>query len=462
MIGQPFRFWGRRLLVSTALLLFPVYSYTQTSTEEGQALADITRYKMYLMAQKRKHAQNSESEDSQALTQWQALAEKFVFSRETQLDPSVNQAEQLLQQDKSVEAQVLLQYVEEQYKRLVNNLDLIGKTIEAEQRAEKTRADSKMYFMMRVRSELPPKTLKAYGLMELAKQERDQGRFTEALDLWTQAETLVRESFNEHIEEMAKWREQSIQEAENKRLETRKRVEEILSDYFVTVPAGTFMMGSIQGGNDEQPVHKVTIREFKIGKTEVTFELYDLCVESTRCYSVPSDQGWGRDQRPVINVSHRDITNQFLPWLNELTGGRYRLPTEAEWEYAARAGRQAEYTWGDNITCPMARFDGGGTSVCNAREGKNRGTVPVKSYKPNAFGIYDMHGNAWEWAEDCWNPNYDGAPTDGSAWKDGNCEVRVLRGGSWDYHKSGLRSANRFYFSHQVRKPNFGFRLADK
>jgi formylglycine-generating enzyme required for sulfatase activity len=108
----------------------------------------------------------------------------------------------------------------------------------------------------------------------------------------------------------------------------------------------------------------------------------------------------------------------------------------------------------------MARFDGGSTSVCNAREGKNRGTAPVMSYKANAFGLYDMHGNLWEWVEDCWNPNYKNAPTDGSAWLTGNCAVKVLRGGSWDYHKSGLRSANRYSFSQKVRRPNYGFRLA--
>jgi len=390
------------------------------------------------------------------------LAKRFIFSEETRnsLAEQTQQARLFSEKNNAAEAKKILQALDARYLQLEEDFADLQKTLEAEKRAEQTRADSKMYFMMRVRSAVPPKTLKAYGIMELAKQERDKGNFREALNLWSQAEVMVRESFNEHIASMTEWHEQAAKQAEQQQEVMRKAVEALLAEHFVVIPAGEFLMGSSDGGVDEAPQHKVKIPAFKIGKTEVTFELYDLCVESTRCYAKPNDQGWGRGKRPVINVSHRDITQQFLPWLNDLTGKRYRLPSETEWEYAARAGSSTEYAWGDNLTCSMARFDGGSASVCNAREGNNRGTAPVASYKPNAFGLYDMHGNVWEWVEDCWNPNYEGAPADGSVWRNGNCDVRVLRGGSWDYTKNGLRSANRYYFSQKVRKPSYGFRLA--
>jgi formylglycine-generating enzyme required for sulfatase activity len=271
---------------------------------------------------------------------------------------------------------------------------------------------------------------------------------------------MVRESFSDHIAEMARWREETLRNAEAEKKILREKVEKLLADHLVSIPAGSFRMGSEKGGADERPVREVAVPAFKLGRTAVTFELYDLCVQSTRCVWTPEDEGWGRGDRPVINLSYDDISRQFLPWLRELTGKPYRLPSEAEWEYAARAGSAAEYAWGDNLSCTQARFDGGVASVCNAREGAGRGTVPVRRFKPNALGLYDMHGNTWEWVEDCWNPSYEGAPVDGSAWTSGNCNVRVLRGGAWDQDKSALRSANRFYFAANTRKPSYGFRLA--
>lgn len=407
-------------------------------------------------------ARGSGAEDVALQQHLSDLAMQFIFSEDIRnsLDDQTRQARLFLEKNNSAEAERILQALDTRYLQLEEDFADLQKTLEAEKRAEQTRTDSKMYFMMRVRSAVPPKTLKAYGIMELAKQERDRGNFREALNLWNQAEVMVRDSFNEHIAGMTEWHEQATKHAEQQQEVMRKTVEALLAEHFVVIPAGEFLMGSSDGGVDEAPQHKVKLPAFEIGKTEVTFQLYDLCVESTRCYAKPNDHGFGRGKRPVINVSHRDITQQFLPWLNDVTGKRYRLPSEAEWEYAARAGSGAEYTWGDNLTCAMARFDGGSASMCNARDGKNRGTAPVASYKPNAFGLYDMHGNVWEWVEDCWNPNYEGAPGDGSVWRNGNCEVRVLRGGSWDYTKNGLRSANRYYFSQKVRKPGYGFRLA--
>ena len=228
------------------------------------------------------------------------------------------------------------------------------------------------------------------------------------------------------------------------------------AEYFARIPAGSFRMGDIQGGgdSDEKPVHRVRIKAFLLGKTEVTFAQWDACVAAGGCSRKPSDEGWGRGSRPVINVSWKDITEQFIPWLNKTTGKRYRLPTEAEWEYAARAGSETKYSWGNSIGRNKANCDG-----CGSRWDDSK-TAPVASFATNGFGLYDMHGNVWEWTQDCWNSSYRGAPSDGSAWLSGNCSRRVLRGGSWVINPSNLRSANRNGKTTVNRNFSYGFRLA--
>ncbi|MEY4588517.1 MAG: hypothetical protein RL497_593 [Pseudomonadota bacterium] len=407
-------------------------------------------------------AKTNKAENLADIQQRYNLAQNFIFNPKTRqsLQQKTAQGQLKIQQNARPEALKLLSAVVAQYRQLIERFGLIEETITAQKRAELTRTDSKMYYKMRVRSTLPPKALKAYGIMELAKQQRDQGKFAEALAQWDQAEVLVRESFNEHIAAMTKWREDAIKNADIEREKSRVKVEALLKESMLIIPAGEFVMGSNQEGSDEAPARTVRIKSFKLNNTEVTHELYDLCIASSNCFYVPPDEGWGKGTRPVTNLSYYDITSQFLPWLNKLTGLEYRLPTEAEWEYAARAGTTSEYFWGDNTTCDQARFDGGNSSVCFTKEGKNSGTLPVKRFKPNAFGLFDMHGNVWEWVEDCWHPNYQGAPSDGSAWVEGNCDIRVMRGGAWDYPSNGMRSANRYYFAHKIRKNNYGFRLA--
>ena len=222
------------------------------------------------------------------------------------------------------------------------------------------------------------------------------------------------------------------------------------------IPAGEFSMGDIQGGGygDEKPVHRVSVSEFWLGKTEVTFDQWDACVASNGCSYNPDDQGWGRSSRPVISVSWEDITEQFIPWLSKTTGKQYRLPTEAEWEYAARAGSETKYSWGNSIGNNKANCDG-----CGSRWDDSQ-TAPVGSFSANAFGLYDMHGNVWEWTQDCWNKNYEGAPIDGSAWLSGGCSQRVLRGGSWNINPYDLRSASRLRYVADNRYYDNGFRLA--
>jgi formylglycine-generating enzyme required for sulfatase activity len=227
----------------------------------------------------------------------------------------------------------------------------------------------------------------------------------------------------------------------------------------VTMPAGTFRMGSSEG-TDEQPVHTVTIaKPFALGKHEVTFDAYDAFASATG-RSAPSDSGWGRGNRPVINVSWDDAT-AYAAWLSAQTGKKYRLPTEAEWEYAARAGSTTTYPWGDVASHDYANY--GKDECCDGLvSGKDQwvNTSPVGSFAANAFGLHDMHGNVWEWVQDCYHSNYEGAPADGAAREQCDSSSRVLRGGSWNYEPAWMRSANRLRFTASSAYYDIGFRLA--
>jgi Sulfatase-modifying factor enzyme 1 len=184
----------------------------------------------------------------------------------------------------------------------------------------------------------------------------------------------------------------------------------------------------------EDPPHEVTIaKTFAVGRTEVTFAEWDICVAEGACLKA-SDSGWGRGDRPVINVSWDDA-KEYVAWLSRITGKDYRLLSEAEWEYAARAGTTTPYSWGDNIGKGNANCRG-----CDSQwDGKQ--TAPVGSFKPNAFGLYDMHGNVIEWVEDRWHESYGGAPTDGTAWlQDGDASRPIVRGGSWVSGPQDLRA----------------------
>ena len=218
----------------------------------------------------------------------------------------------------------------------------------------------------------------------------------------------------------------------------------------VVIPAGSFKMGSSDGDDDERPEHRVEIGEpFAVGVYEVTFEEWDACVAAGGCAGYrPDDEGWGRGKRPVINVSWEDA-QEYVEWLREKTGEEYRLLSEAEWEYAARAGSRTRYSFGDEITPGQANYGG--------NIGK---TLPVGIYGANGYGLYDMHGNVWEWVQDCWNGSYAGTPSNEKAWKTGDCSRRVLRGGSWNYSPGGLRAANRSWGDSGGRSGSSGFRVA--
>ncbi len=230
----------------------------------------------------------------------------------------------------------------------------------------------------------------------------------------------------------------------------------------VVVPAGTFTMGSPaseEGFDDEGPRHSVTISApFAVGVYEVTFAEWDACVSAGSCGGyAPADEGWGRGSRPVMNVSWDDA-QAYVSWLSQQTGARYRLLSEAEWEYVARAGSVTARYWGESRS-GQCRYANGGDDYVSCTDGHEY-TAPVGSFAPNVFGLYDVLGNVYEWTQDCWNGSYAGAPTDGSAWQSGNCGRRVLRGGSWLGNPWFLRSASRSRNPTGGRSNRFGFRVA--
>ncbi len=220
----------------------------------------------------------------------------------------------------------------------------------------------------------------------------------------------------------------------------------------VAIPAGSFQMGSNDLYQFEKPVHPVNIRGFYLGAREVTFEEWDLCIDQGGCNYRPDDRGLGRGKRPVTDI-HWNDANAYLAWLSARTGKLYRLPTESEWEYAARAGTTTIYPWGQVLVKERTNCLG-----CNDRKRGN--TVPAGQFPPNAFGLYDMAGNAAEWVADCWSESYRSAPRDGSAYTVANCRERVLRGGSFNNDPRYLRSAARFKYEADVRFYTNGFRVA--
>ena len=227
----------------------------------------------------------------------------------------------------------------------------------------------------------------------------------------------------------------------------------------VVVPAGSFTMGSpeTEEGRDgnEGPQHLVTIAApFAVSRLAVTFDQWDSCYQLGGCSSRLDDSRWGRGDRPVINVNWSNA-QEYVRWLSKETGKDYHLLSEAEWEYAARAGANTTYYWGDDIGIGNANC-----SQCGSQwDGKE--TAPGGSFKPNGFDLYDMAGNVWQWVQDCSHDDYTGAPTDGSAWMTGNCSDHIARGGSWFDLPETIRAANRFGNPSDIRGPALGFRVGE-
>ncbi|MFL5239413.1 MAG: SUMF1/EgtB/PvdO family nonheme iron enzyme [Rhizomicrobium sp.] len=217
-----------------------------------------------------------------------------------------------------------------------------------------------------------------------------------------------------------------------------------------TIPlrGGSFAMGSNEDVS-EKPVHQVTIKPFAMGKFPVSVQEWNACAAAKAC----SFTATGKDDAPVTNVSWTDA-KQYVAWLAETTRKPYRLPTEAEWEYAARAGSQTKYWWGDQLQPGMV----------NCRNCIDIASIeqPAKvgGFKPNPFGLYDMGGGVDQWVEDCWHKNYQGAPTDGSAWAERECSSHVIRSGSWRSDARYVRPSNRDSYDTNVRYPTHGLRVA--
>jgi len=244
----------------------------------------------------------------------------------------------------------------------------------------------------------------------------------------------------------------------------------------VVVSAGKFTMGTPasepKSEDRERPQHDVTIsRSFAIGVFEITFDEWDACVAANGCNNyLPDDEQWGRNQRPVIHVNWHDA-NAYVNWLRQVSGEDYRLPSEAEWEFAARGGTVTAYSFGDDEDS-LCSFANAADASLNAGpdqgylpldcdDGFGAQTAPVGSFKPNPYGLYDVHGNVWEWLADCWNEAYAGAPVDGTTWTEGNCNQRVLRSASWvDARGGSLRSGHRGRIDVPMRSNNLGFRVA--
>jgi len=267
----------------------------------------------------------------------------------------------------------------------------------------------------------------------------------------------------------------------------------------VVVPAGDFMMGSssqekllaLPAGvpasasyiGRESPRHYVRVSSFAAGRYAVTKGEFAAFVRSSG-YHTEAEQGdgcymwagkeWKKDaaynwrkvgfsqgdDHPVVCVTWND-TQAYIQWLNQVSGKSFRLLSEAEREYASRGGTPTAFWWGDSITTSQANYDGN-YSYNGSPKGQDRqATVSVHSFAANPYGLYNVHGNVWEWTQDCWHERYTGAPTDGSAWTTGCADnQRVLRGGSWHIDPADLRSASRNWFYPDIRFSNYGFRLA--
>jgi formylglycine-generating enzyme required for sulfatase activity len=238
----------------------------------------------------------------------------------------------------------------------------------------------------------------------------------------------------------------------------------------VIVPSGSFMMGSpeSEAGREfwkkgtESPRHEVFIgKPFAVGKFSVTFEEWDACMSHGGCNGYrPSDEGWGRGRQPVINVFWDDAAT-YVNWVSKKAGKRYRLLTEAEREYVTRAGTTTPFWWGSTISTRRANYDGKYTYSGGLKGERRNKPLNVDAFEPNPWGLYNVHGNVWEWVSDCWVDSYQDAPRDGMiSATDGDCISRVIRGGAWSYIVWNLRAASRYRFPSPTRGKDIGFRIA--
>jgi formylglycine-generating enzyme required for sulfatase activity len=294
----------------------------------------------------------------------------------------------------------------------------------------------------------------------------NQGYIKEQWRWWTVTRPYMMSQVRPHVLPVAK--EQALRSGETFRECPPRQQDQDYCPDMIVVPAGSFAMGSStteKGREDwEGPQHTVTItNQFAVSRFELTFAEWDNCYHHGGCVEYPHDLGL-RGQLPVMYVSWDDA-RQYVMWLSKMTGKPYRLLTEAEYEYATRAGTTTAYPWGDDIGRNNANCNRCGSQWDNtvAPVGTFTANGFVGSFAPNGFGLYQMLGNVWEWTEDCEHTNYIGAPTDGSAWladNGGDCTRRIIRSGSWHTPPDQLRSAYRISEPSGIRDPSLGFRVA--
>lgn len=225
----------------------------------------------------------------------------------------------------------------------------------------------------------------------------------------------------------------------------------------IGIPAGSFVMGAPPNEDVQQgkPQHKVTISAFRIAETPVTWDQYEAFAHATN-RPLPQDEGFGRGSRPVINVDRADML-AYIAWLNETSGQKgFRLPTEAEWEYAARAGTTTPFFWGTKLDPRYAN------TMQNTPPDIYLTTSPVKAFLPNPWGLYDMAGNVWQEVEDCRHGDYVGAPTDGSAWTQKGCFSYIIRGGTYGHFTRGIKTTARGAVGATFPSMSVGFRIAQE
>ena len=403
-------------------------------------------------------------------------------------------ADRLAEQERQRQAEEAARQGELKRQRIAQEIKSHWEAFEAALAAEKlSEADS---ILGKIRNLNPEEPGLVAGIQRLS--ELQQQRAGAVQSLWAAFEVAIREeNLDEAAKVLTKIRdlnpdesglsngEQRLVELERRRQEADAKVREYAGE-MISIPGGTFRMGDLSGEGDdhELPVHRVTVHTFLMGKYEVTVGQFQQFVEASGyrtdaernvdgkkgCRIIAGsdpfyiwrwagkrnwrDPGFDpRDNQAVMCVSWNDV-QAYVQWLTEQTGQTFRLPTEAEWEYTMRAGSTTKYSWGNSIGSNLAN--------CKSCESElyNFHNVPVGSFSANAWGLHDMHGNVWEWVQDCWTDNYVDAPTDGSARKNGNCSQNVVRGGSWDDNPRRLRSASRESFNRSYRAINIGFRLA--
>lgn len=384
------------------------------------------------------------------------ITDKVIFSN-TEVRTLSNQLKNLAQaiaQEKCLHARHHAVALQQKMTSRRANFEASQNLYQAKTAAAQGKETLMMYRMMKSVNDASPIADYAHRLDKEAQAAFEDGDFVNALRIWQQADlTFNQHAFKEVVDGFKRNQEVAKKYTTARLKSISQEVAAYLEDHFIAIPTGEFLMGSNKNDTDEAPQHSIKINAFKLGKTEIPFALWDLCKEVRMCLHQPSDEGWGRGNHPVINISYSDIVERFIPWLTMMTGKQYRLPSEAEWEYAARAGSTTDFTWGDTLDCTQAQFNTGISSSCTVQK---MGTQAAQSFTANAWGLFDMHGNVWEWVDSCYSENYthnSNAPS--------QCNVSVLRGGSWKEGYDSLRSSNRFYFIKNARKNNFGFRLVE-